>query len=334
MLEANPFGSPILVTGGAGYVGSVIVERLLAAGAEVIVVDNFVQGHRDAVPPGATLVEGDFGDRSLIEPVLRDRGVGAVVHMAAETVIARSMTDPGSFFRENLAKGISLLDAMGAAGVGRLVFSSTAAVYGEPRRVPIPEDHPKEPMSPYGASKLMFEQVLPWYRLAKGLNYVCLRYFNASGATQLVGEDHRPESHLIPLVLDVALGRKAEATIFGDDFPTPDGTCVRDYVHVIDMADAHIRAIREAERLGGTAFNIGSGRGYSVREVVEAAREVTGHAIPAKVSPRRPGDPATLTADPSRALAELGWKPGLQDIGLILESAWAWHLANPDGYAR
>ena len=326
--------SSILVTGGAGYVGSVVVERLLDAGAKVVVVDDLSQGHRDAVLPGATLVEGDIGDRPLIEDVLRTHRVDAVVHMAALTVIARSMIDPGAFFRENTAKGVQLLDAMVAAGVRRLVFSSTAAVYGHPRQVPITEDHPREPISPYGDSKLMFERILPWYRLAHGLSYVCLRYFNACGATERLGEDHSPESHLIPLVLRVARGSAPEVQIFGDSYDTPDGTCVRDYVHVIDMADAHIRALERAESLGGTAFNLGSGRGYSVREVVEVARKITGRPIPATVRPARPGDPAVLQADRTRALAELGWNPERQDLEQILGSAWAWHRAHPDGYRR
>jgi UDP-glucose 4-epimerase len=333
-MSQDPLGFPVLVTGGAGYVGSVIVECLLSAGSRVIVVDNFVQGHRDAVLPDATLVEADIGNQAQMERVLRENHVGAVIHMAAETVIARSMVDPGIFFRQNVAKGIALLDAMTAVGVKRLVFSSTAAVYGHPQQVPITEDHPKHPISPYGVSKWMFENILPWYRLAHGLSYVCLRYFNASGATERLGEGHEPESHLIPLILQVALGQRPEVAVFGGDYDTPDGSCVRDYVHVIDMAQAHIQALRRVEELGATAFNIGSGRGYSVREVVDAARVVTGHPIPAVIKPRRPGDPAVLQADHTRALAELDWHPQRQDISLILASAWAWHRAHPNGYAR
>jgi UDP-glucose 4-epimerase len=324
----------VLVTGGAGYIGSVIVEGLLGAGARVVVVDNLIQGHRDAVLPGATLIEGDIGDRRLIEAALREHRIDAVIHMAAETIVSKSMGDPGLFFRQNLASGIALLDAMAAAGVRRLVFSSTAAVYGAAGSAAIVEDEPKAPINPYGESKLAFERLLPWYRGAHGLNAVCLRYFNAAGASAKLGEDHDPETHLIPLVLQVALGQRPEIAIFGDDYPTPDGTCVRDYVHVVDMARAHIEALRRADERPGRAYNLGIGRGFSVKEIVEAARRVTGHPIPATVRPRRPGDPPVLLADASRARSELGWEPRWTDPVEIVRSAWQWHRAHPEGYRQ
>jgi UDP-glucose 4-epimerase len=253
--------------------------------------------------------------------------------MAAQTIVSKSMTDPGLFFRENLAKGIALLDAMVARGVRRLVFSSTAAVYGSPETVPIAEDSPKRPINAYGESKLAFERLLPWYRRAHGLAAICLRYFNAAGASGRLGEDHRPETHLIPLVLQVPLGKRPEIAIYGDDYPTPDGTCIRDYVHVEDMAEAHLLALRAVEERAGRAYNLGIGRGFSVREIVEAARAVTGHPIPARVEPRRPGDPPVLLADATRAGEELGWTPKWTDPVAIVRSAWEWHHARPDGYA-
>lgn len=327
-------GLGVLVTGGAGFIGSVIVEGLLAEGARVVVVDNLVQGHRDAVTPGATLIERDLGDRAALKAALSENRIDAVIHMAAETIVSRSMTDPGLFFRQNLANGIALLDAMAEAGVQRLVFSSTAAVYGASGDRPIVEDDPKAPINAYGESKLGFERLLPWYRQAHGLSAVCLRYFNAAGASQERGEDHRPETHLIPLVLQVALGQRPEIAVFGDDYPTPDGTCVRDYVHVLDMASAHIEAVKQAERRAGAAYNLGIGRGFSVREIVEAARQVTGHPIPAVVKPRRAGDPPVLLADASRARRELGWEPRWTDPVAIVRSAWEWHRSHPEGYAR
>ena len=325
-------GAGVLVTGGAGYIGSVIVERLLGEGARVVVLDNFAQGHRDAVLPGATLIEGNLGDRPLVETVLREHAISAVIHMAAEALVSKSMADPGLFFRQNIAHGIVLLDAMVATGVRRLVFSSTAAVYGAAGSRPLVEDDPKAPINPYGESKLAFERLLPWYHAAHGLNAVSLRYFNAAGASERLGEDHRPETHLIPLTLQVALGHRPEIAIFGDDYPTPDGTCIRDYVHVVDMARAHIEALRQADERAGRAYNLGIGRGFSVREIIEAARQVTGHPIPATVQPRRPGDPPVLVADASRANAELGWKPAWTDPVEIVRSAWQWHRAHPNGY--
>jgi UDP-glucose 4-epimerase len=322
----------VLVTGGAGYIGSVIVERLLGEGAKVVVLDDLRKGHREAVLPGAVFIEGNLGDRALLDDVLARHRVGAVIHMAAESIVPISMTDPGLFFRENLANGIALLDAMAARGVRRLVFSSTAAVYGNPQRVPILEDDPKAPINAYGESKLGFERALPWYGQAHGIQAISLRYFNAAGASRALGEDHRPETHLIPLVLQVPLGQRAGVAIFGDDYATPDGTCIRDYVHVVDMADAHIAALHEVEQHGGRAYNLGIGRGFSVKEIIEAARLVTGHPIPARVEPRRPGDPAVLLADASRARSELGWTPAWTDPVEIVRSAWEWHRAHPEGY--
>lgn len=319
----------VLVTGGAGYIGSVTTELLIDAGHDVIVFDNLERGHRQAVDNRASLVVGDLRDKDSIDKAMRSVKPDAVMHFAAYALVPESMTHPEMYFRNNVAGGINLAEAMLGAGVGKIVFSSTCATFGQPDRVPITEDVAQHPANPYGESKLVFEQVLKWYRELHGMKTVFLRYFNACGATRKFGEDHEPETHIIPIVLQVALGKRGHVNIYGDDYDTKDGTCVRDYIHIVDLAQAHILAL-EADMSG--AFNLGTGNGFSVKEVVETAREVTGHPIPAQTAPRRPGDPATLIAGSAKAKKELGWKPKFEDLRLIIESAWRWHSDHPDGY--
>ncbi|MDP2311145.1 MAG: UDP-glucose 4-epimerase GalE [Pseudomonadota bacterium] len=329
----------VLVTGGAGYIGSVVAEQLVARRDHVVVYDNLVTGHRRAVPPGARLVEGDIGDVPTLRRTLREEGIDAVVHMAAVSLVGVSVQDPAAYYRNNVTAGLAMLDAMLAEGVRRIVFSSSASVYGEPVRQPIQEEDPTRPTSPYGATKLVFEDILRWYGGAYGLRSVGLRYFNAAGASARAGEDHEPETHLIPRLLQLALGVGEPIAVFGQDYPTRDGTGVRDYVHVLDLADAHIAALDAmvAETRGGggesRVYNLGcGGEGYSVQEVVDAARSVTGHPIPVTIGPRRSGDPAVLVASSDRIRAELGWRPRHQDLGAIIGSAWRWALANPRGW--
>ena len=322
----------VLVTGGAGYVGSVVTEGLLNDGHQVVVLDNLQQGHRGAVPEGAEFVAADIRDPDSLEEVLRCSGIDAVMHMAAETAVELSMTDPKRHFEVNVAGGVILLDAMLKHGVHRLIFSSTAAVYGDPRSIPIDEDHTKEPINAYGESKLMFERILRWYGQAYGLKYISLRYFNAAGASKLLGEDHHPETHLIPNVLQAALDKNNPVSIFGTDYPTRDGTCIRDYIHVVDIAQAHILALGSLERLTGMAYNLGSNQGYSVLEIVETAQKVTGVEIETRISPRRPGDPAVLVASARRARSDLGWKPQFPELKSIIESTWTWMQQQPEGY--
>jgi UDP-glucose 4-epimerase len=321
----------VLVTGGAGYIGSVVVEQLLAHGHRVVVYDNLVKGHRPAVAPEAEFISGDLREREKLRAALERHEVGAVVHMAASSLVGESVREPHRYFDNNLTAGLALLDTMLEAGVGRLVFSSTAAVYGEPDRVPITEEAPAAPTNPYGESKLAFERLLRWYEPAYGLRFASLRYFNAAGASERCGEDHDPETHLIPLVLRVAAGEAGHVQIFGEDYPTPDGTCVRDYIHVADLAEAHVLALASLEQ-GSRVYNLGYGGGYSVREVVEMARQVTGRTIPTEAAPRRPGDPAVLIASPDLIMRDLGWQPRLSELDTIIESAWRWHLAHPKGY--
>ncbi|MEB3197026.1 MAG: UDP-glucose 4-epimerase GalE [Candidatus Sericytochromatia bacterium] len=322
----------VLVVGGAGYIGSVTVERLRAAGLSPIVFDNLTKGHRAAVPPEVPFYQGDMGDRQALDAVFQAHAIDAVMHFAALSLVGESVEHPARYFQNNVAKGLVLLDAMRDAGVTKLVFSSTAAVYGEPTRWPIEEDFPHAPTNPYGESKLAFEKALKWYERAYGLRYAALRYFNACGASERVGEDHDPETHLIPLILQVAQGRREFIGMFGDDYPTPDGTCVRDYIHVEDLADAHIKALGVLGERSVT-YNLGNGTGFSVKQVVEAARAVTGHAIPARVMPRRAGDPAVLVASSARIREELGWNPVKPAIETIIADAWAWHQRHPNGYA-
>jgi UDP-glucose 4-epimerase len=315
----------ILVTGGAGYIGGTVALRLLAAGHKVLIYDNFCHGHRDLVPAGTQLIEGDIADRERLTRILRDEQVDGVMHFAALIEAGESMKHPEIYFRSNTASTLSLLEAMLAAGVDRLVFSSTAAVYGEPKSTPIEEDAVLAPTNPYGESKLLVEHMLTWLNRIHGLRYASLRYFNVAGAVEGRGEAHEPESHLIPLILDVALGRRKSIKIFGKDYPTPDGTCIRDYVHVGDLADAHILAFEGLSARSRLIYNVGNGQGFSVREVVDAVRRVTGHPIPVVEEPRRDGDPAVLVASSKRIMEELGWKPKFNALDDIVRSAWIWH---------
>jgi UDP-glucose 4-epimerase len=315
----------ILVTGAAGYIGSVVTERLIADGHAVTALDNLQHGHREAVHESATFVAGDLLDREWLRSVLEDERYDAVVHLAAEALIDESVRNPGRFFQVNLTGGLNLLDAMAAGGTRRLVFSSTAAVYGEPDALPIREDAAKKPVNAYGESKLAFERALPWYARAHGLAHVSLRYFNACGATDRCGERHEPETHLIPILLDVALGIRPSIQLFGTDYDTPDGTCVRDYIHVSDVAEAHVRCLAAMEDLGAEAFNLGNGNGYSNREVIDAVQRVTRRQITVVPADRRPGDPARLVASADRIGRRLGWRPAISDLDAMIESAWRWH---------
>jgi UDP-glucose 4-epimerase len=314
----------ILVTGAAGYIGAVVTERLIEHGHQVVALDNLRHGHREAVHPAARFVQGDLLDRDWLHAELRRAKVGAVVHLAAEALIDVSIRDPGLFFRVNVTGGLNLLDAMVAAGVGRIIFSSTAAVYGEPESLPIREDAPLRPVNAYGESKLAFERAMAWYARAHGLRHVSLRYFNACGATERYGERHVPETHLIPILLDVAAGVREAVHLFGTDYDTPDGTCIRDYVHVRDIADAHLRCLERIDTIEPTAFNLGNGNGYSNRDVIAAIERVTGRPVRAMASPRRPGDPARLVASADRIARELGWRPETPRLEAMVESAWLW----------
>jgi UDP-glucose 4-epimerase len=323
----------VLVTGGAGYIGSCTVEALLARGDAVTVLDNLSTGHAGALFPEAAFHEADLLDTVCVTEILRAVRPEAVVHFAAFSLVAESVADPAKYLRNNVGGTVSLLEAMRAAGVGKLVFSSTAAVYGEPESVPINEDHRTAPGNPYGLTKRFMEQAMDACAAAYGLRHVCLRYFNAAGATARRGEAHACETHLIPIVLQVALGQREHVQIFGDDYDTPDGTCVRDYIHVEDLAAAHLLALDYLCAGGGPLVcNLGNGNGYSVREVIAVCRKVTGHAIPAVAAPRRPGDPARLVASSARARQVLGWQPRKPGLREIVEDAWRWHRANPQGY--
>jgi UDP-glucose 4-epimerase len=323
----------VLVTGGAGYIGSVAVAELLQAGHEVVVYDNLSHGYRDAVRNGAEFIQGAISDRELVEDVLRSRRIEAVLHFAALIEAGESMQVPERYFRNNTASTLTLLESMLAARVNRLVFSSTAALYGEPENIPIRETDTLKPTNAYGESKLLVERMLAWFHRIHGLRYASLRYFNAAGATRELGEAHQPESHLIPLILQVALGQRKEISIFGTDYPTKDGTCIRDYIHVVDLADAHVLALEALDREPQLIFNLGNGRGFSVREVIEVARRITGQAIPAIEMPRRAGDPAVLVASSEKIKRELGWKPRYAELETIIASAWEWHQSHPKGYA-
>jgi UDP-glucose 4-epimerase len=322
----------VLVTGGAGYVGSVVTAELLRAGHRVTVYDNLSHGKRKAIPQEADLVVGDVADREALSHAFRTRVPDAVLHFAALIEAGESMKVPERYFRNNTATTLTLLETMLEQGVKKFVFSSTAALYGNPERTPIEETDPLRPTNAYGESKLLVERMLDWFHRIHGLHYASLRYFNAAGAMPDRGEDHRPESHLIPLVLKVALGQRESIAIYGSDYPTPDGTCVRDYIHVLDLAAAHILALEALSDRGQLIYNLGNGQGFSVREVIDVARRVTGHAIPAVESERRPGDPAVLVASSQKAQEELGWRPQYADLESILRSAWDWHSAHPQGY--
>ncbi len=322
----------ILVTGGAGYVGSIVAEKLLKQGHRVTVLDSLQQGHRQAVPSGAELIVADICQVGSLDKVFHQAKVDAVMHMAAETVIEYSMTDPSRYFHINVAGGTNILDTMLKYNVLKFVFSSSAAVYGEPQDIPIREDHLKIPLNAYGESKLMFERILQWYGRAYGLKHISLRYFNAAGASERLGEDHQPETHLIPNVLKAALNKNGPVAIFGADYPTPDGSCIRDYVHVVDIAQAHILALEKVDELSGRGYNLGNGKGYSVFEVVAAAKRITKTAIPTQISQRRSGDPAVLVASSGRVQAELGWQPEFPELESVVESAWRWLREHSEGY--
>ncbi len=319
----------VLVTGGAGYIGSVTTELLLNKGHDVVVFDSLERGHRSAIDDRAAFEQGNLRDREAICTVMQQTKPDAVMHFAAYALVGESMEDPGMYYRNNVIGGINLADAMQKADVGKIVFSSTCATYGQPDRVPITEDTLQRPENPYGESKLAFEKALRWYQDIHGIQSVFLRYFNACGATEKFGEDHVPETHLIPLILQVALGQREHISIFGDDYETPDGTCLRDYIHIVDLAQAHILALT-GDHSG--PFNLGTGTGYSVKEVIDVAREITGHEIPAVNAPRRPGDPPRLVAGNEKAKTILGWNPELDDLRKIIESAWQWHQQHPNGY--
>jgi len=319
----------VFVTGGAGYIGSVCVEELLNRGHSVTVLDNLSEGHRGAVDKRATFIEGDLADRPLVAKALKESGAEAVMHFAANALVAESMSNPAKYFRNNVANGLNLLDASVEAGVKKFVFSSTCATYGLPAQLPIGEDCPQNPVNPYGESKLMFERMLQWFHRLHKLEFVIFRYFNAAGASRNFGEHHRQETHLIPNILKVPLGQTGECYIFGTDYPTPDGTCIRDYIHILDLADAHIRAL--APGITG-CFNLGNGSGYSVREVIHACEKITGQKIPVVEKPRRPGDPPRLIASAEKARKELGWIPQYPKLDDIVRSAWEWHKAHPNGY--
>ena len=323
----------ILVTGGAGYIGSICCEVLLLRGMRVIALDSLLEGHRDAVPPGAVFCQADLADRPQLESVFSRHKLDAVMHFAAEALVAKSVREPSIFYATNVAGGVNLLDAVTRHGVRKFIFSSTAATYGEPEVVPITEDHRQVPINPYGKSKLLFEQILADYRAYTGLKYVALRYFNAAGASTERGEHHREETHLLPRVLDAACGHLPYVDVFGTDYPTPDGTCVRDYIHVLDIADSHIRALEEIDRVSGEAFNVGNSRGFSILEVIDAAERITGRKIPRKLGPRRPGDPAVLVASKEKLKRALGWDAAHSSLEEIIESAWAWKQKHPRGYA-
>jgi UDP-glucose 4-epimerase len=312
----------VLVTGGAGYIGSVVSEQLVSDGHEVVVYDNLSKGHREAVVAGARFVEGDLHDAEKLRETLD--GIDAVIHMAAFSLVGESVEAPSKYYHNNVVAGLVLLDAMRDCGVKRIVFSSTAATYGEPEAQPIVESSPTNPTNPYGESKLAFEKAMHWYERAYGLRYASLRYFNAAGASEKCGEDHDPETHIIPITLQVAAGNGTHVEIYGDDYPTEDGTCVRDYIHVIDLARAHILALGVLNERSAI-YNLGcGGDGYSVRDVIDTARRVTGKDIPVRMGPRRPGDPSVLIASSDKIKSELGWQPQFQDLGLIVESAWRW----------
>jgi UDP-glucose 4-epimerase len=325
----------ILITGGAGYIGGTVAGLLAAKGHEPVIFDNLSHGRRELLPAGVEFIQGEVGDRPMLEGIFssasnQNKPFHAVLHFAALIEAGESMIYPERFFRNNTASTLALFEAMLACGPRRLVFSSTAAVYGEPESVPILEEARLKPTNAYGESKLLVEQMLAWFNRIHGLRYASLRYFNVAGAPEgpdgiVRGEAHEPETHLIPLVLDVALGRRSSIRIYGQDYPTPDGTCVRDYIHVSDLADAHLLALEALGREDRLIFNLGNGQGFSVREVIESARRVTGHPIPAEVHPRRAGDPAVLVASSEKAIRELGWKPRYTQLDEIIRTAWLWH---------
>ena len=323
----------VLVTGGAGYIGSVVTEQLAKDGHEPIVYDSLYKGHREAILPDVDFVRADLADSKVLRNTFSTYRIDAVIHMAADSLVGESCVHPAKYYRNNVVAGLILLDAMREFEVSRIVFSSSAATYGQPEKQPIEETAPTNPTNPYGETKLAFERAMHWYTEAYALRYASLRYFNAGGASERFGEDHEPESHIIPIALQVAAGKRELVEVYGDDYPTPDGTCVRDYIHVIDLARAHILALNVLDE-GSRIYNLGcGGDGYSVKQVLETARKVTKKKIPASVGPRRAGDPAVLIAGSEKIKRELNWKPELQDLRVIIESAWRWMQAHPNGYS-
>ena len=323
----------ILVTGGAGYIGSVAVEKLIEAGDSVVVFDNLYQGHRTAVHPDADFVQGDLADRTAIDAVMAAHRPDGIMHFASYTLVGESVQKPFMYLRDNVVNGSNLIESAVEHGVRRFILSSTANLFDDPERMPIDENERIVPGSPYGESKYILERYLYWMDRLYDFRYACLRYFNACGATAERGEDHTPETHLIPLVLQVALGQRDKVVIFGDDYKTPDGTCVRDYIHVSDLADAHIRAMRALDG-GSRKYNLGNGRGFSIKQVIETAREVTGHPIPAEIGPRRAGDPDILIASSETINHDLDWRPQYPELRQIMEMAWDWHQKHPHGYEK
>lgn len=324
----------ILVTGGAGYIGSHTVAALLSQGKEVVVIDNLQSGHREAVL-GGKFYEGDLRDKSLLAKLFSENSIEAVIHFAANSLVGESMKAPVKYYDNNVYGTLCLLEAMDQADVRKIVFSSTAATYGEPEKVPIEESDPTRPTNVYGETKLTMERMMAWFDQVLGIKYVSLRYFNAAGAHDggKIGEDHRPESHLIPLIIEAALGKRPSIQVFGDDYSTPDGTCVRDYIHVSDLADAHLRAVAHLQEGGSSdIFNLGNGQGFSVKEVIETVKSVTGRDFPVVISPRRSGDPAVLIASSDKARSVLGWQPSRDKLEDIIQSAWQWHENHPNGY--
>ena len=324
----------VLVIGGAGYIGSVVTEQLIKGKHHVVVFDNLVQGHLEAVPAGAEFFLGDVANQEALESVFGRWPFDAVIDLAGETIVTDSMTNPFKYFKKNVVDGLNVLEAMVKYGVKRIIFSSTSAVYGEPETIPMPENHRQEPGNSYGESKLIFEKMIKWYDYAFGIRFGILRYFNAAGASRNFGEDHRPETHLIPLVLQVALGQREFLTIFGTDYETPDGTCIRGYTQVEDLARAHILLLENLDKLGSKIYNVGTLKGYSVMEVIDCVREITGAQIPAIRGPRRAGDVRVMVADSTKIRHELGWKPAYEDIHSIVKTAWDWHRRYPNGYSK
>jgi UDP-glucose 4-epimerase len=322
----------VLVTGGAGYIGSVVTAALVSRGYEVIVLDNLSHGTRNAIPAGAQVIIGNVADAALTGRIFQENKIDAVMHFAAFIEAGESMQVPERYFRNNTANALALLEAVLSHKVQRFVFSSTAALFGDPEYTPIDEDHPLHPTNAYGESKLLVEKMLAWFHQIHGLRYASLRYFNAAGATGELGEDHHPESHLIPLALQAALGQREQLAIYGTDYPTPDGTCVRDYIHVADLASAHILVLEALKERDKLIYNLGNGKGFSVREVIETARRVTGHAIPAKPAARRSGDSAVLVASSAKIQRELNWQPRFPDLEAIVRSAWEWRRQHSKGY--
>ena len=327
----------ILVCGGAGYIGSHAVHQLIEKGESVAIVDNLQTGHRDAVHPKAKFYEGDIRDADVLDKIFTENAIDTVVHFAANSLVGESVEKPLKYFNNNVYGMQILLESMVKHSVDKIVFSSTAAVYGEPKRIPILEDDPTEPTNPYGESKRIMEKMMKWVSRANGVRFVSLRYFNAAGAIEdgSIGEDHNPESHLIPLILQVPMGKRDHITVFGEDYPTPDGTCLRDYIHVIDLADAHVLAI-DYLRKGGESniFNLGNGRGFSVKEMIEAAKKATGRDIKVEIGARRAGDPAQLIASSEKAKKVLGWRSKYTDVKQIIQTAWTFHQKHPEGYAK